>query len=229
MRRRTQRFVDRSSAGRELALTLRQHVRGPVRVLGLPRGGVPVAYEIAQILQAPLDVLVVRKIGLPNQPELAIGALAGGEVVREPGAENWVSSRDFARLAREQAAELARRENTYRAGQAPLDLKQQRVILVDDGLATGCSMLAAMRAARKAGASAVMVAAPVAADEAAALVRAEADAFFALEIPANLSSIGEWYQDFEQLTDEEVCNLLALSREALCISRTVAGVPAQLT
>lgn len=211
-------FPDRAAAGAALAQELaRRALRPPVLVLGLPRGGVPVAYEVARVLRAPLDVMLVRKIGMPGQPELAIGAIAsGGVVVREPRLEKEFPdlTLNFARLAREQLVELARRERVYRAGLPPLAIEGKTVILVDDGLATGSTMLAAIRATREAAAATIIVAAPVASADAAALVRSEADAIVVLETPTPFLAIGQWYQHFEQLDDEEVCALLGRHRSA---------------
>ncbi|RPH49366.1 MAG: phosphoribosyltransferase [Lysobacterales bacterium] len=210
-------FVDRIAAGRALAVAVEKlRLRRPIIVLALPRGGVPVAYEVALALGAPLDVLVVRKIGMPGQPELAIGAIAsGGIIVREPGTVGHLPALDtrFEQLARRELAELGRRERAYRRGLPPLDLRGQSVVLVDDGLATGATMLAAVRAARAAGAAFVVVAAPVASDEAAATVGAEADQIAILQVPPLLFAIGAWYRDFDQLDDADVCRLLALARE----------------
>jgi putative phosphoribosyl transferase len=211
-------FPDRSAAGVVLARELQTRVlQPPVLVLALPRGGVAVAYEVARMLHAPLDVMVVRKIGHPEQPELAIGAIAsGGVVVHETGLEKEFPDlvKTFDRLADDQRRELERRERVYRQGLPALDLREKTVILVDDGLATGSTMLAAVRAARKAGAAPIVVAAPVASREAAALVRAEADASVILQTPPALFAIGLWYQHFEQLDDAEVCRLLQLSRRS---------------
>lgn len=214
----SRRFVSRTAAGialgRELTLRSFKH---PTAVLGLPRGGVPVAYEVARLLHAPLDVMLVRKVGMPGQPELAIGAIAPGNViVHEPHfpMSSPALAEVFDEAASAERRELTRRERVYRAGLAPLDLHARTAILVDDGLATGCTMLAAIRAARHAGAAEVIAAAPIASDEAAALVSGEADAAIFLDIPVMLSSIGEWYQHFEQLEDDEVCRLLALDRES---------------
>lgn len=193
----------------------RRRFRAPVVVLGLPRGGVPVAFEVARALHAPLDVLTVRKIGMPEQPELAIGAIApGGVIVRESSADRFhrLETRQFDALAERERPELERRERVYRAGRPALDLKATTVVLVDDGLATGATMLAAIRAARKAGAATVVAAAPVASDEGAALVGGEADDVAFLEVPAFMGSVGEWYRDFAQVGDHEVCELLAKSR-----------------
>jgi len=182
---------------------------------------VPVGYEVARALRAPLDVLVVRKIGMPGQPELAIGAIASGNiVVRDPraGIVGRPDTQTFAALAEREQEELLRRERSYRGGAPPLKLNGMTAVLVDDGLATGATMLAALRSARQAGASSVIVAAPVASDEASALVGAEADALVLLEIPPELHSIGEWYGDFAQLGDAEVCMLLSKAKS--CSSAT---------
>lgn len=209
-------FADRSAAGRELAgAVLKLGLRPPVLVLGLPRGGVPVAYEVARALHAPLDVLVVRKIGMPGQPELAIGAIASGDViVRDAESASFMDDLDirFEQIAKRERVELERREQAYRADLPPLDLRGRTVVLIDDGLATGATMVAAVRAARKAGAESVVVAAPLASDSAAALVGAEADQTAILEIPAFLRSIGAWYANFEQVEDAEVCALLERGR-----------------
>ena len=204
-------FADRASAGVALGRELqRRTLRPPVLVLGLPRGGVPVAYEVAQMLNAPLDVMLVRKIGMPGWPELAIGAIASGNImVHKPPLGEEVPAETFNRLVKEQRRELGRREQIYRGGRRPLELKGKTVILVDDGLATGSTMLAVIRAARKAHAAAIVVTAPVASREAADLVRAEADSVVILQTPAVLFAIGEWYEHFEQLDDEDVNRLLA--------------------
>ena len=216
MRTTGQGFADRTAAGRELASAiLKLKLRSPMLVLGLPRGGVPVAYEVARALRAPLDVLVVRKIGMPGQPELAIGAIAsGGITVREPDSGLRFAGLDipFEQIAQRERAELERRERAYRAGLPPLDLRGQTVVLVDDGLATGATMVAAVRAARQADAASVVVAAPVASEEAARLVRAEADEVAILEVSAFLFSISTWYANFEQLEDEGVRALLERAR-----------------
>jgi putative phosphoribosyl transferase len=209
-------FTDRAAAGTALARALqRRSLQLPLIVLALPRGGVPVGYEVARALHAPLDVMLVRKIPLPGEPELAIGAIASGNVV----------VRD-ARLAREipdfeemfdqgierELRELIRREEAYRSDLAPLNLEGKTVILIDDGLATGSTMLAAIRAARQMGAARIIVAVPVASQEAVALTAAEADEVVTLKIPPALFSIGAWYEDFEQLEDAEVIRLLRLAR-----------------
>jgi predicted phosphoribosyltransferase len=210
-------YADRQEAGVKLGRAVsKRKLRAPVLVLGLPRGGVPVAYEVAKALHAPLDVMIVRKVGMPGQPELAIGAVASGNVVvHEPHLLSHLAERgiDFDALAGQQSAEVERRERLYRAELPPLDLKGKTAVLVDDGLATGSTMLAAVRAAHKAGAASVVVAAPVASREAHALVSREADQLVILQTPEFLMAIGEWYVNFEQVEDEEVCRLLSVARK----------------
>lgn len=214
----TRVFPDRTAAGAALAREMQERpLQKPVLVLALPRGGVPVAYEVARALDAPLDVMLVRKVGMPGQPELAIGAVAAGDiVVREPTIEREIPgiAMAFEQLAAQERRELLRREQIYRSGLAPLQLTGQTVVLVDDGLATGSTMLAAVRAARAGGAAAIVVAAPVASPQAAQLLAAEADALVILQIPAMLFAIGEWYERFEQLEDAEVCQLLEQHRRS---------------
>jgi putative phosphoribosyl transferase len=210
-------FANRREAGRQLAVAVtRLRLQGPLVVLGLPRGGVPVAFEVARALGAPLDVMLVRKVGMPGQPELAIGAVAAGEVtVRQAagGSEFGPDAQQFAALARRERHELERREHLYRGGLAPLDLSGRTAVLVDDGLATGATMLAAIRAARQAGAASVVAALPVGSEAAAARIRSECDELVILEIPAFMYAVGEWYTDFSQVEDPEVCRLLQQARE----------------
>ena len=220
-------FADRAAAGAALAGEMQQRpLRAPVLVLALPRGGVPVAYEVARVLDAPLDVMLVRKVGMPGQPELAIGAVASGDiVVRDPTIEQEVPgiAEAFDRIAAGERRELLRREQVYRAGLEPLALEGKTVVLVDDGLATGSTMLAAVRAARAGKAATIVVAAPVASPQAVDLLAPEADAIVILQIPALLFAIGEWYERFEQLEDDEVCRLLERHRR----SRRESGAPDQ--
>jgi predicted phosphoribosyltransferase len=215
VRGRAHTFVDRAAAGRALGRQLQKlRLKQPLRVLALPRGGVPVAFEVARTLDGSLDVIPVRKVGMPGQPELAIGAIASGNVViREAQLQKEIADFDtvFAQAMEPEVRELARREQAYRPGLPPLDLRSETVVLVDDGLATGSTMLAALRAARKAGAARVVVAAPVASHEAMQLLADEADDVVILQAPALLWSIGGWYEDFEQLDDAEVMRLLDLS------------------
>ena len=206
------RYANRSDAGRQLADALgRSRDLDNAIVLGLPRGGVPVAYEIAQALSLPLDVLVVRKLGLPSQPELAMGAIAsGGAVVWNEDVLRFLSSGDEERdrvVAREQA-ELERRELAYRGRRPPLALSGRVVILVDDGLATGATMEAAVRSVRQLGAARVIVAVPVAATESRDRIARIADEVLCLQAPAFFSAVGQWYEDFSQTSDAEVERLL---------------------
>jgi predicted phosphoribosyltransferase len=208
-------YEDRADAGRALAAALAAW-RGAANaiVLGLPRGGVPVAYEIAAALGLPLDVLLVRKLGLPAQPELAMGAIASGgalvvndEVVRylTPGDDAFETVR-----AREQR-ELERREREYRGDRPPLDVRDRTGILVDDGLATGATMEAAVRSLRALGAARVVVAVPVASIEARERIASLADEIVCLATPEWFSAVGQWYRDFGQTSDAEVRELLARS------------------
>lgn len=207
-----QQFEDRPAAGRELASLLRQyHGRRDVQVLGLPRGGVPVAFEVSRLLELPLDVLIVRKLGAPNQPEFALGAIAsGGTVVINEGILAWLrDSPALQQQIRAQGLEIERRERLYRRDRTPLCLEKQTVILVDDGAATGASMLAAIRAARQLGAHRVVAALPVSSIDAYRRLAAQADEVACVNVPPAFLAVGEWYRQFEQTSDEEVTDLLA--------------------
>ena len=210
-------FYDRAAAGRSLgALLAAYRGRDDVLVLGLPRGGVPVAAEVADTLQAPLDVMIVRKLGAPGQPELALGALATGGVIVIN--ENLMSSFEdspavaVAGVIARERAELKRREALYRNDRLPLEVRGRTIILVDDGAATGASMDAAVRATRKLGAKRIVVALPVASADALFMLRAEADEVACILTPAIFQSVGEWYERFEQTSDTEVSTLLARAR-----------------
>ena len=181
-------------------------------MLALPRGGVPVADEVARALGAPLDLLLVRKLGVPGHEELAMGALASGGEPRinaDTVRALRIGTADIERVIARERRELERRERAYRAGRPPLDVRARAVILVDDGLATGATMLAAVEAVRAAGAARVIVAAPVASKEACALLRDSADEVITLLVPDELYAVGAWYRDFTQTTDEEVRALLS--------------------
>jgi predicted phosphoribosyltransferase len=183
-------------------------------VLGLPRGGVPVAFEIAEALGAPLDVFVVRKLGVPGREELALGAIASGgvRVVNRRVVEQLSIPPDLVEaIAAGEGAELARRERDYRGGRPPRDLTERTVILVDDGLATGATMLAAIRAVRQQRPARVVVAVPVAPHEVCEALRREADEVVCLLTPAAFRSVGTWYDDFSQTSDDEVRALLRAS------------------
>ncbi len=205
-------FKNRRFAGQVLAQELAAYVnRSDVVVLGLPRGGVPVAFEVAQALNAPLDVLVVRKLGVPDREELAMGAIApGGVRILNRNIINMVNISDevIARVAVQEERELQRRENLYR-GQRPFpDLHGRTVILVDDGLATGATMWAAVVAVRKHQPAAIVIAVPVAAPETCQQLETEVDQIACVSSPSPFYSVGLWYENFPQTTDEEVRELL---------------------
>ena len=205
-------FADRTDAGRSLAASLKAHAgAADTLVLGLPRGGVPVAFEIAQSLKLPLDVLVVRKLGLPWQPELAMGAIAsGGALVRNEEVVRYLGDRAdaFEAVRAREQAELERRERDYRGDRPPLAMRGRTGILVDDGLATGATMEAAVRSLRALGARRVVVAVPVASAEARERIGEVADEVVCLATPMSFSAVGQWYADFGQTEDTEVRDLL---------------------
>jgi putative phosphoribosyl transferase len=205
-------FRDRTHAGRLLAERLSEYAgRDDVIVLGLPRGGVPVAFEIARALDAPLDVFLVRKLGVPGHEELALGAIATGgtrvlnnQLVESLGIpREWIEAIDA-----EEMRELERRERAYRGDRPPPDLAGRTVILVDDGLATGSTMLAAVQAVRQAEPARVVVAVPVAPPEVCGGLREHAEEVVCLLTPPLFGGVGAWYSDFSQTTDEEVRKLL---------------------
>jgi putative phosphoribosyl transferase len=213
-----ERFRDRAHAGRLLAARLRRHAGRPdVVVLGLPRGGVPVAAEVAERLRVPLDVFLVRKLGVPGHEELAMGAIATGgvRVLNEAVlAAAGVSGEDVAAATAREREELRRRERAYRDDRPPPDLRGRTVVLVDDGLATGATMRAAAAAARRQQAACVIVAVPVAAPDTCRELRAEADEVVCLATPEPFYAVGLWYERFAPTTDDEVRRLLARARDA---------------
>lgn len=211
-------FKNRVEAGQLLAQALTDHAdERDVIVLGLPRGGVPVAAEVARRLNMPLDVLVVRKLGVPGQEELAMGAIASGgvqvmhdAVVRVLG----VSRAEIEDAAAAQQIELRRRELAYRGHSGAPAVNGKTVILVDDGVATGSTIRAAVMALRQQRPRKIVVAVPVSTKVAAEWLRAEADEFVALSVPEDFHAVGQWYVDFAQTTDEEVTELLKAAHEA---------------
>jgi predicted phosphoribosyltransferase len=210
-------FRDRRDAGRLLAAKLAAYANRPdVLVLALPRGGVPVAYEVARALKAALDVFIVRKLGLPGHEEFAMGAVASGgvrvlndQIVDEFGIPEYVIDRVAAR----EQQELARRERLYRGDRPVPDVRGRTVILVDDGLATGATMHAAIRALQQQQPARIVVAVPVAAPETCEQLKAEVDEVICAVTPRPFRAVGLWYRDFSQTTDEEVRNLLAQSAQ----------------
>ena len=213
---RTIRFRDRTEAGKMLAERLEASTHHEdLVVLALPRGGVPVAIEVARALGAPLDIMVVRKMGVPGHEELAMGAIdaRGDRVLNQHIIRQLrVSQSALDAVAAAERAEAERRERVYRAGQPALDVAHRTVVLVDDGLATGASMTAAISGTRAAGAAHVIVAVPVAAFEAADHMRRLADACVCVQEVDLSYGVGWFYEDFRQLTDDEVCELLRGAR-----------------
>jgi len=214
-------FENRAEAGRLLAKEISvRHTAVPETggvVVALARGGVPVGFEVADRLQAPLDVIIVRKLGVPWQPELAMGAIAKGTRILDDRTIRYlgVSASEVEETIRREEAEMNRREALYRGGEPPIDLRDRTVILLDDGLATGSTMLAALRAVRDLEPAKVVVAAPVGSKEACRRVKPEADDVVCLATPDRFLAVGEWYREFDQVTDAEVEKLLTASRERL--------------
>jgi len=211
----TLQYEDRHQAGKFLAtkLTYLTH-RKDVVVLALPRGGVPVGFEVAKTLGVPLDVFVVRKLGVPGHAELAMGAIASGGVslLNEDVVQSFgISPAMIRQAAAEEERELARRERAYRNGRPPIDVEGRTVILVDDGLATGSSMLVAVRALKRKNPAQIIVAVPVASPATCAQFEPEVDQVICAFTPEPFWAVGQWYRDFSQTSDEEVRDLLTKS------------------
>jgi len=223
-------FRDRREAGQLLATKLTAYANRPdVLVLALPRGGVPVAYEVARALNAPLDIFLVRKLGVPGYEGLAMGAIATGgvrvlndELVGGLGIPDYIVNE----VAASEQRELMRRERLYRGDRPAPDVRGRTVILVDDGLATGATMLAAVKALRQQQPARIVVAVPTASPETCEQLRAEVDDIICAITPEPFHAVGLWYEDFSQTTDEEVRDLLARSTEA---SRGAESVKASAT
>lgn len=221
-------YLDRREGGAVLAHAL-QHLRGRagLLVLALPRGGVPIGWEVACELGAPLDVLIVRKLGHPHHPEYAMGALASGGIrVMNPEAAAYVAAADVERIAQRELAELARRERAYRGDAPPPQLGGRVVVLVDDGLATGATMRAAARAVQQQQPAWLCIAVPVGAPETCEALRAEADEVVCPAQPIPFRAVGPWYRAFPQTSDEEVHDLLEAARQALPGAAMPHGSPA---
>jgi putative phosphoribosyl transferase len=205
-------FADRAQAGAYLADRLSQYAHCPdVVVLGLPRGGVPVAAAIAHALDAPLDVMLVRKLGVPGQSELALGAIAIGGVTlinHEIASATGISHAEIDTIIAREQHELLRREKRYRGDRPPLAVQGRVVILVDDGLATGASMWAGVMALRKLNPARIVVAVPVASEEARDMLSRAVDEIVCGITPVPFIAVGAWYERFSQTTDNEVCDLL---------------------
>jgi predicted phosphoribosyltransferase len=210
---RETRFEDRRDAGRRLAVSLAQYAGRPdVVVLGLPRGGVPVAYEVARALGAQLDVFLVRKLGVPGHEELAMGAIASGNVRvmnDDVLAATGVGREQIEAVAAKELRRLTRQEQAYRGDRPPLEVAGRVAILVDDGLATGATMRAAVAALRDRGAGRIVVAVPTAPRETCAALRSEVDEVVCAMTPDPFTAVGLWYRDFSPVGDEQVRELLA--------------------
>jgi predicted phosphoribosyltransferase len=211
------KFRDRTDAGQCLARLLGGYAdRDDVLVLGLPRGGIPVAYEVAKALRARLEVFVVRKIGVPGRRELAMGAIATGGVLfrnEEVLRELHIRQAVFEEVVAEESAELHRREQAYRGHDAAPDLRGKIVILVDDGIATGSTMLAAVEAVNHQGPARLIIAAPAAAEQTCARLRPRVDEVVVTICDPDFQAVGQWYVDFYQTTDEEVAELLEQAKK----------------
>lgn len=221
-------FVNRVDAGRRLAERL-QHLGGePVVVLGLPRGGVPVAFEVARAIHAPLDVIVVRKLGVPNQPELAMGAI-GEDGIRVLNDDvigiTQVSERELAAVEARERAELERRARRFRGERPRHPLEGRTAIIVDDGIATGSTARAACQVARAHGATRVVLAVPVAPPGWTSRFEADADELIALETPEPFFAVGQFYEDFSQTTDDEVVAYLERADAPAVVNAAAAGPP----
>lgn len=207
-------FRDRRHAGQVLASALERYAGDDVVVLALPRGGVPIAFEVAARLGSPLDVFVVRKLGVPGHEELAMGAIASGGVQvlsDELVARLQITGEQIEEVVARERTELARRERAFRGDRPPLEVAGRTVILIDDGLATGATMRAAVEGLRKLGPERVIVAVPVGAPETCAELRDEVDELVCLMTPSPFWGVGNWYDDFTQTTDDEVHGLLVPS------------------
>ena len=214
-------YLDRGDAGRQLAAELMPFADEQPVIMALPRGGVPVSVEVAKALHAPIEILAVRKIGAPGNPELAVGAVAeDGSGVLDPRSAGMLGMTQelLDERLEEESRELRRRVDRYRQ-ERPVPLSGRTAIVIDDGMATGMTELAAVRAVRKRGARRVVVAVPVGSSEAVVMLEEEADRVICLTVPRRLYGVGMWYEDFSQTTDDEVRALLRRAREAHHVTR----------
>ena len=223
-------FSDRKAAGRELAAALTKYKSESPVVLAIPRGGVPVGYEVALALQAPLDIIVARKLGAPGQHELGLGAIVDGDHPQSVLNENIirelsVSTQYIEEEIEAELKEIRRRQTAYRKGRPAIEIAGRTVIVIDDGIATGGSIRAALRGVRRMGPKKVILAVPVAPSDTIESLRAEADEIVCLQTPEYFMAIGEFYEDFSQTGDDEVIELLetAAHRQASGASRKIAG------
>lgn len=211
LRKRADIFNDRREAGKQLATRLEQYKSENPIILALPRGGVPVGYEVAHALEAPFDVYVVRKLGAPHQPELGIGAIAPGGVIvldNETIRMLGITQQEIDRIVAEEKAEMERRLLLFRGDKPMPDLQNRTIILVDDGLATGVTAYAAIQALRQAKPRKIVLAVPVCATQTAASLGTEVADLICLKPRPDFGAVGIWYKNFDQTTDEEVINLL---------------------
>ena len=211
------KFFDRSDAGRRLAKLFEQYVGQPdIVVLALPRGGVPVAFEVADYLNAPLDIMLVRKVGVPGHRELALGAIASGDVMimnESIVTGLGISEAEIAPVVEQEKRELERREQLYRGDLPASEIAAKTVIIVDDGIATGATMRAAVAAVQQQQPKRVLVGAPTAARDSCEVIRNEVDELVCVDIPEPYIAVGCWYRNFDQTTDEEVRSLLHKARQ----------------
>jgi len=204
-------FRDREEAGQRLANNLEKFRGKDPIILGIPRGGVVVAYQVAKVLKAQLDVIIARKLGAPSQPEFAIGAIApnGIRVLNEDSVHYFrLSKQDIENLVAKQQHEMERRIKLYRSGNVDLNVKDRIVIVIDDGLATGLTAVAAVRSVKKSGAKQIILAVPVCAADTFQNIQHEVDEVICLSVPEYFDAVGRFYQDFPQTTDDEVIALL---------------------
>jgi len=220
-------FANRSEAGRSLAEKLEKYAnRNDLIVLGLPRGGVPVAYEVAKRLHVPLDVFIVRKLGVPGFEELAAGAIASGSVrVLNEDVMRAIPYGDAAieAVTAKETAELQRREQIYREGRPAPDLRGNVVMLVDDGLATGATMRAAVKALRQSGAAKIVVAVPVGPPDTCREIAQEADETICLSTPEFFQAVGQYYEDFSQTSDDDVRKLLTIAAQEISLDKSTTN------